>query len=487
MAESMTSPPRTRNVPPLIAGLASLLVPGLGQTLSGRLRRGLYLLLIVAGLLILNNWSGTRPDCIAGRTRGCLEESTRLILLVPVALVWLWGAWDAAQVARGSESRRVLLVLAVAIAIFGMGWQITQMDFGLLLNPVTQTGGILSALVNPDYLTRETEDKIFRVAFESPCSDNPPSGITDRDGITLHLSQVCGEEGDRFTLTATGFFPELETELLWVNPIGQTQRLVRDGQALILTTDADGAFTTEVYIPVGSAPPSETQGRPQLHRGVEVRQFRPIGGLELSVNGQLILKGMGETLSMALLATVLATIGAVPLSFVAARNLMRGNRVTRAIYNVVRTFLNILRSIESLILAIVLINWTGLGPLTGVLALSFHGVAALGKLYSESVENIDPGPIEAIRATGAGWVQMVRYAVLPQVIPPFLGYTIYRWDINVRLAVVIGLVGGGGIGANLLQWINQNQFRAIGGAFWAIVLVVSILDYFSARTRERWG
>jgi len=73
------------------------------------------------------------------------------------------------------------------------------------------------------------------------------------------------------------------------------------------------------------------------------------------------------------------------------------------------------------------------------------------------------------------------------VIPPFLGYTIYRWDINVRMAVVIGLVGGGGIGQLLPQWINQNQFRAIGGAFWAIVVVVAVLDFVSAKARERWG
>ena len=476
----------SRVVPSPVAAFASLIVPGAGQAISGRWQRGLALLLMIVALLLIVFWTGTRPDCTARTIGDCFNQSSRPFLLIPVAAIWVWGVWDAVRVAQGGRASRALPFVAGALMLYAVGWQVTRIDFGQLFNPAAQTGGILSALANPDYVTRETEDKIIRVPFESPCSENPPPGRAESGGVTATLSQRCGNEGDRFVLTASGLFPDLDAELWWVNPIGQSQRLVRDSQALIVKSDASGELTAEVYMPAGAAPPTETRGRPQTH-SVELRQHKPTGALEMSENGRLIAKGMGETISMALLATILSAIGAIPLSFLAARNLMGGNRATRSLYYLMRTFLNTLRSIESLILAIILVNWTGLGPLTGVLALSLHSVAALGKLYSESVENIDPGPIEAIRATGATWVQTVRYAVLPQVIPPFLGYTIYRWDINVRMAVVIGLVGGGGIGQLLPQWINQNQFRAIGGAFWAIVVVVAVLDFVSAKARERWG
>ena len=144
-----------------------------------------------------------------------------------------------------------------------------------------------------------------------------------------------------------------------------------------------------------------------------------------------------------------------------------------------------LRSIEPLIMAIVFVVVVGLGPFAGMLAIMVHSVAALGKLYSESIEAIDPGPIDAIWATGARWAEVVRYGVLPQAMPSFISYTLYRWDINVRSSIIVGFVGGGGIGAWLFQWIVLADYRAVGASFIAIVLVVMALDYSSARLRER--
>jgi phosphonate transport system permease protein len=120
-----------------------------------------------------------------------------------------------------------------------------------------------------------------------------------------------------------------------------------------------------------------------------------------------------------------------------------------------------------------------------MIALTIHTTAALGKLYSEVIEGIDPGPIEAIKATGANWLQVVRFAVIPQVVPSFTALTIYRWDINVRSSTIIGFVGGGGIGFFLWQWIVLQNFRAIGSAFVAIAVVVILMDFLSARIRER--
>ncbi|GEM_PF-178982 len=155
------------------------------------------------------------------------------------------------------------------------------------------------------------------------------------------------------------------------------------------------------------------------------------------------------------------------------------------LYNLSRTALNTVRSIEPLIMGLVFVVWVGIGPFAGVLALTLHSIAALGKLYSEQVENIDPGPLEAIQSTGASWLQTVIYAVIPQIIPPYIAFTMYRWDINVRMSTIIGFVGGGGIGLLLQQQINLLRYRDAGVAVLAIALVVSLLDYTSAYVREK--
>jgi phosphonate ABC transporter permease subunit PhnE len=155
------------------------------------------------------------------------------------------------------------------------------------------------------------------------------------------------------------------------------------------------------------------------------------------------------------------------------------------IYYGTRSILNVLRSVEPLIMAIIFVIWVGIGPFAGVLALTLHSIAALAKLYSEQVESIDPGPIEAIQATGANRLQTIIYGVIPQIVPPYLAFTLYRWDINVRMSTIIGFVGGGGIGQVLKQWIDLLQYRQAGVATLAITLVVAALDYASAQARER--
>lgn len=204
----------------------------------------------------------------------------------------------------------------------------------------------------------------------------------------------------------------------------------------------------------------------------------------LSFNGGYILEGIQQTLGMALLATTLGAIFAIPFGFVAARNLMGANVMTRLIYFVARAILNIARSIESLILAIIFVKVVGLGTFAGFIALTIHTTAALGKLFSEIIESIDPGPIEAIRSTGATWLQTVRYAVIPQIVPQFTALTIYRWDINVRTSTIIGLVGGGGIGFFLNQWIRNGDYRAVSASFIAIAVIVVLMDFLSARVRR---
>jgi phosphonate transport system permease protein len=130
--------------------------------------------------------------------------------------------------------------------------------------------------------------------------------------------------------------------------------------------------------------------------------------------------------------------------------------------------------------------WVGFGAFAGVLALTVATVAFLGKLFSEAVENIDAGPIEAVSSTGANAVEVVRYAIIPQIIPDFISYIIYQWDINVRISTILGFVGGGGIGFYLSQRINVLEYQKAGTAIWAIIMVVWAMDFLSAEIRKRY-
>ena len=155
------------------------------------------------------------------------------------------------------------------------------------------------------------------------------------------------------------------------------------------------------------------------------------------------------------------------------------------IYYITRTFLNGLRSIEALVMAIVFVIAVGIGPFAGMMALGLHTIVSLAKLYSEQVESIMAGPLEAIQATGANRLQTIIYAVIPQIIPPYISYTMYRWDINVRMSTIIGFVGGGGIGFLLQQNINLLNYRAASAQMFAIAIVVASMDYLSSVMREK--
>ena len=156
------------------------------------------------------------------------------------------------------------------------------------------------------------------------------------------------------------------------------------------------------------------------------------------------------------------------------------------IYITMRTILNATRSIEPLIYVIIFVVWVGIGPFAGALALALHTIAALAKLYSEQVESISQGPLEAVTATGATRLQTIIYAVVPQIVPPYISFTMYRWDINVRMSTIIGFAGGGGIGFLLQQNIRLLDYRAAAVQMLAIAIVVATMDYTSALIRERY-
>jgi phosphonate transport system permease protein len=191
-----------------------------------------------------------------------------------------------------------------------------------------------------------------------------------------------------------------------------------------------------------------------------------------------------DTIYIALMATLIAIPISFILSFLSARNLMKNHPVTFVIYNIFRLLTNFTRSIEPLIWAIIFSVWVGIGPFAGMLALMVHTISSLTKQYSEQIEDIDTGAMEAIEATGAHPLQVIWFAVVPQIVIPFLSFTIYRWDINVRMATIIGLVGGGGIGSMLMQYAGLAKWNEVGLIVFMIALVVWVMDYVSAKVRE---
>lgn len=188
-----------------------------------------------------------------------------------------------------------------------------------------------------------------------------------------------------------------------------------------------------------------------------------------------------------LTTTIPAVIGGVFGLFIAWRGMSKGEvDIGLSLYYAARTVFNALRSIEPLVMAIVFVVWVGLGPFAGSLALALHTTAALAKLYSEQVESISTGPIEAVRATGANRLQTIVYGVVPQIVPPYISFTMYRWDINVRMSTILGFVGGGGIGSILQQNVNLLNYRAAAVQMLAIAVVVASMDYASSRLREHF-
>jgi len=196
------------------------------------------------------------------------------------------------------------------------------------------------------------------------------------------------------------------------------------------------------------------------------------------------LKLLVETFFMAMIATACAVLVAAPLSFLAARNLSRGP-VSRLIYTLIRVVISAMRSVDAIIWAIIFALWVGMGTFAGALALFIHSVADLIKLYSEQLESIDQGPVEAVASTGGNALQVIRYGIVPQILNPYLSFTLYRWDINVRMATIIGVVGGGGIGWRLFSYLKAWQFRQASTLMILIMILVWAIDYISSRLRAR--
>ena len=496
-------PPKASLVPGPLAALASLIVPGLGQILARQIRRGLLLLVSLITAIILVNW---RVHLLAHREIGILARFGKAfsrrpffvgLLVLCIVALWLWTAWDARRQTRPEKRGGAGIFILVLVIFFSLGWQVSQIDPYKMIAELPDAWTPLKKILWPwkAAVTRETEEVSARADILIGCDENPPPPPGEVPGKPYLISEpTCGElsmldennqvvKGSTLTLNGRGFAPNMETQIWWRDSIANEFRPRQEGQYVSVVTDDKGTFTFKLIMPYSLIPPSAA-GR-QIHQ-VEARQVSPVGGLIAAEPLKLTIGRMAETIFMGMMATLFGIIFSIPVSFLAARNLMSGSWLTMTIYYLVRTILNIVRAIEPLIWALIAVVWVGLGPFAGIVALTIHSIAALGKLYSEAIESIDPGPIEAIQATGATRLQTIMYAVVPQMIPPFVSFSIYRWDINVRMSTIIGMVGGGGIGFLLVQYIRLLDYRAAGIAAWFIAVTVAILDYVSSEIRQRF-
>jgi phosphonate transport system permease protein len=193
------------------------------------------------------------------------------------------------------------------------------------------------------------------------------------------------------------------------------------------------------------------------------------------------LKLLFNTALMGAYGTFLGTVAAFITSFFASRNLVNSHLV----YFLSRRILELSRTVPELVFALIFVWAFGLGPMAGVLAIAVHTFGTLGKLFSEINENCDMEQVKGLRATGANWIQTMRFAILPQVLPNFTSYTLHRFEINVRAASVLGLVGAGGIGGELYYVIKQFFYRDISAITLMMIITVVIIDTVSERLRHR--
>ncbi len=188
-----------------------------------------------------------------------------------------------------------------------------------------------------------------------------------------------------------------------------------------------------------------------------------------------------ETVQIAVWGTLIAVMLSIPFALLGARN----TTPHPLVFHATRLFLNALRAINELVFALIFVAAVGLGPFAGVLAIALHATGMLAKFCAEEVEGADRGPIEAMQATGAGRMQVILFGIVPQVIPAFVSYSVYRFDVSIRAATILGLVGAGGLGFSLIKTMKLFKYHETATCILVIFLLVFVSDWICARMRSR--
>jgi len=223
----------------------------------------------------------------------------------------------------------------------------------------------------------------------------------------------------------------------------------------------------------------ETAG--QITKAILSGILSPDWGYVYLPEGEDLLRGLLDTLAIAILGTFISAFLCIPFAFWAANNMTKGKIAA----GTGKFILSFIRTFPELVMALLFIKVVGPGSFAGVLALGLHSIGMLGKLFSEEVENIDFGPIEALKATGASGLQTLWFAVVPQIIPGFISYTLYRFEINLRSASILGIIGAGGIGTPLIFAMQSRDWSRVGIILLGIIAMVTIVDIISGYLRKK--
>ncbi|MEP7356566.1 MAG: hypothetical protein ABI847_04960, partial [Anaerolineales bacterium] len=275
--------------------------------------------------------------------------------------------------------------LLLVVAVYIVAYRGSEVNFGRLFGSLPKGGPLLRAFLTPDLFRRDIEPVTLQLALPVPCDSAAP-GEVPASGPRLVPSVPCAALRDKFNVEGFELSPNTELQLRWRLPSGQYF------PGPFISTDAQGHFSAEFE----ARPIVATKdGVPSK---IEVELLVAVGPQRLSATVFEVLDAMIVTLFMAMLATIAAVIVAAPLSFLAARNVMGGHRTGQVVYYATRTLFSVFRSYEPIILATLFAFWVGFGPFAGAIALGLVTIASLGKLFSEAVESIDRGPVEALTA-----------------------------------------------------------------------------------------
>lgn len=470
----------------LVAGLAALFVPFANPRLGGLVAVGLG----AASVGVMLAWRAELPALVALRPlHGLMEVFTALALLVAIALT-----------GRGSARLRWPL-LGLGIVVAGLTATLLLSPTGHRLFPNAVGYYRLVTATTPaeqqDIVEQHNANLDVTNSQRQKIGLKPLPPIETTAGLaTERLPEAAAKAGYRMLRPAEGGYGVGVGFLLCGLMVGSggmlawRPRLHRRGDL------AGGALYAAALVVLAPAFASTEFGIRKLVEGWPFlvnfldRSWPPL--LADPSFGQFGIYPLQEvasqmliTLEIALVGTFLGALFAVPLSFLAARNLTAGNALMRTVFVLTRGFFNLDRGVDTLILALIFVATVGLGPLAGVLAMAIHSIADLGKLYSESIENVDKGAIEALEAVGASGSNVVRWAIVPQVSPLFLGWTLYRFEINFRVSIVLGLVGAGGIGFFIQDKMASGKYDQMIIAIIAIVIVVNVIDFVSSWLRGK--
>lgn len=219
----------------------------------------------------------------------------------------------------------------------------------------------------------------------------------------------------------------------------------------------------------------------QISKAIFTGLFHPDWSYVYIPEGEDLLRGLFDTIAIAFLGTFVSAILCMPFAFLAARNMIKLKSAT----GMGKFLLSFVRTFPEIVMAILFIKAVGPGAFAGVLALGVHSIGMLGKLFSEAIENMDLKPAEALTACGANGIQRVWFAILPQVLPEFASFSLYRFEINVRAAAILGIIGAGGIGTPLIFALEARAWSRVGIILLGIIVMVTIIDIVSGYIRKR--